>query len=113
MVFMRGPGDVDNSIDERKARTLVLVARIKRQTASRRAVSCARDGSGDMTSPRFCTSFTERVYITAIGCEIGFGGTKGLRAAGAGGLQPSDECGRSVLYTTRHFSITICASFNE
>jgi hypothetical protein len=39
-----------------------------------------------LTSPNFCTSFIERVYITAIGCEIGLGGTRGLQAAGAGGL---------------------------
>src|SRR6267154_3829096 len=26
-----------------------------------------------ITSPSFCSNFTERVYITAIGCEIGFG----------------------------------------
>jgi hypothetical protein len=41
---------------------------------------------GALTSPSFCTSFNERVYITAIGCEIGLGGTRGLQAAGAGGL---------------------------
>jgi hypothetical protein len=35
------------------------------------------------------------------------------RGAGAGGLQPSAECGRLVLYFTRHFSITICAFFSE
>jgi len=29
------------------------------------------------------------------------------------GIQPSAECGRLVLYSTLHFSITICASFNE
>jgi hypothetical protein len=28
----------------------------------------------------------ERVYITAIGCEIEFGGARELQAAGAGGL---------------------------
>ena len=39
-----------------------------------------------LTSPSFCTSSSERVYITAIGCEIGLGGTRGLQAAGAGGL---------------------------
>jgi hypothetical protein len=38
-----------------------------------------------VTSPSFCTSSTERVYITALGCEICFG-TQGLQAAGAGGL---------------------------
>ncbi len=38
--------------------------------------------SASVTSLSFCTSFTERVYITAIGCEIGFDGTKGLQAAG-------------------------------
>jgi hypothetical protein len=39
----------------------------------------------NVTCPSFCTSFIERVYITAIGCEFGFG-TQGLQAAGAGGL---------------------------
>lgn len=33
-----------------------------------------------MTSPSFCTTANERVYITASGCEIGFGGTHGLQA---------------------------------
>jgi len=37
-----------------------------------------------MTEPGFCTGFTERVYITAIGCEFCFG-TSELQAAGAGG----------------------------
>jgi hypothetical protein len=38
-----------------------------------------------LTSPSFCTKFSERVYITALGCEIAFG-TMELQAAGAGGL---------------------------
>jgi len=38
-----------------------------------------------LTSPSFCTSGHERVYISASGCEIGFG-PQGLQAAGAGGL---------------------------
>ena len=42
--------------------------------------------SKDVTSPSFCTTVNERVYITASDCEIGFGGTQGLQAAGAGGL---------------------------
>ena len=33
-----------------------------------------------LTRPRFCTNFTERVYITTIGCEFGFG-TQGLGAS--------------------------------
>ena len=37
-----------------------------------------------LTSPSLCTSFNERVYITAIDCEICLG-TTGLQAAGAGG----------------------------
>jgi len=40
-----------------------------------------------LTEPGFCTSFIERVYITALGCEICFG-TQGVQAAGAGGLYP-------------------------
>jgi DNA-binding response OmpR family regulator len=39
-----------------------------------------------MTCPSFCTSSSERVYITAMGCEIEFGGARELQAAGAGGL---------------------------
>jgi predicted RNA methylase len=39
-----------------------------------------------VTGPSFCTSSSERVYITAIGCEIEFGGARELQAAGAGGL---------------------------
>jgi len=39
-----------------------------------------------LTSPSFCTTASERVYITANGCEIEFGGAHGLQAAGAGGL---------------------------
>ena len=39
-----------------------------------------------LTSPSFCTTVSERVYITANGCEIEFGGAHGLQAAGAGGL---------------------------
>jgi hypothetical protein len=39
-----------------------------------------------MTGPRFCPPENERVYITAIGCDIEFGGTRGLQVAGAGGL---------------------------
>jgi len=40
----------------------------------------------DLIGPSFCTSSNERVYITAVGCEIGFGDTGGLQAARAGGL---------------------------
>jgi hypothetical protein len=39
-----------------------------------------------VTGPSFCTKLSERVYIKAPGCKIEFGGTKGLQAAGAGGL---------------------------
>jgi hypothetical protein len=39
-----------------------------------------------VTSLSFCTSCSERVYITAIGCETGLSGARGLQAAGAGGL---------------------------
>ena len=34
----------------------------------------------------FCTTASEIVYITATDCEIKMDGTKGLQAAGAGGL---------------------------
>ena len=39
-----------------------------------------------MTRPRFCTNRSERVYMTACGCETDFGGGNGLQAPGAGGL---------------------------
>ncbi len=39
-----------------------------------------------VTRPSFCTTASERVYITATDCEIKMDGTKGLQAAGAGGL---------------------------
>jgi hypothetical protein len=39
-----------------------------------------------LTSPSFCTTSSERVYITARACELGFGGTEGLQASGTGGL---------------------------
>jgi hypothetical protein len=37
--------------------------------------------NGEVTVPSFWVTANEKVYITAIGCEIGFGGTRGLRAA--------------------------------
>ena len=40
----------------------------------------------EVTRPRFCTNRSERVYMTACGCETGFGGGNGLQAPGAGGL---------------------------
>jgi len=39
-----------------------------------------------LTSPSFCTTASERVYITAMSCELGLGGLRGLQATGAGGL---------------------------
>jgi len=39
-----------------------------------------------LTSPSFCTTTNQRVYITAGACELELGGTKGLLAACAGGL---------------------------
>ena len=39
-----------------------------------------------LTSPSFCTTVNERVYITAVDGEPRIGGTKGLQATGAGGL---------------------------
>jgi gas vesicle protein len=32
----------------------------------------------EVTRPSFCTTASERVYIAASGCEIEFGGTRGL-----------------------------------
>ena len=43
-------------------------------------------GQAAVTSPSFCTSTNERVYLTARACELPFGATRGLQAAGAGGL---------------------------
>ena len=34
--------------------------------------------AGPLTSPSFCTTVGERVYITAPGCEIELGKAKGL-----------------------------------
>jgi serine/threonine-protein kinase len=42
--------------------------------------------SPELTSPSFCTTVNERVYITAIDCEPRIAGIRGLQAAGAGGL---------------------------
>jgi len=53
-----------------------------------------------LTCPIFCSTTDESVYFTARACEIEFGAT-------------SAEWGRLVLYSTRPFSITICASVSE
>jgi hypothetical protein len=50
------------------------------------AIGAMLAGAVILTGPSFCTSCSERVYITATDCEIGLGGTRGLQAAGAGGL---------------------------
>ena len=39
-----------------------------------------------LTGPSFCTTVSERVYITAMDCESWLGRSQGLQAAGAGGL---------------------------
>jgi hypothetical protein len=39
-----------------------------------------------LIGPSFCTTANEKVYITAIGCETEFGGTRGLQAADAGAV---------------------------
>jgi len=39
-----------------------------------------------VTRPSFCTTESERVYITAMDCESWLGRFHGLQAAGAGGL---------------------------
>ena len=43
-------------------------------------------GGLQLTRPIFCTNPSERVYITAWGCEIDSGRRNGLQAPGAGGL---------------------------
>src|SRR5277367_7056295 len=43
----------------------------------------------ELTSPSFCTTTNERVYITARACELEFGGIGGRQAAGAGGRSNS------------------------
>jgi hypothetical protein len=58
-----------------------------RTAADSFTVSILRLSSTLLTCPSFCTRFNERVYITAIGCEICFG-TTGLQAACPRGLQP-------------------------
>ena len=87
-------------------------------------LDCRRFALSAVTGPTFCTKASERVYITTSSGKDANGGAQGAvgdrraaicgaNAAGAGGLYPSAECGRLVLYSIRHFSITICASFNE
>jgi len=39
-----------------------------------------------LTSWSICATVSEKVYITANGCEIGFVGSKRIQAAGAGAL---------------------------
>ena len=100
----------------------------KRLRTSAMAVSRWERGDAeppaDVTRPTFCTTASERVYITTSSGKDANGGAQGAvgdrraaicgaNATGAGGLYPSAECGRLVLYSTRHFSITICASFSE
>ncbi len=52
----------------------------------RRSVTWNENDAPDVTRPIFCTNPSERVYITAWGCEIGSGRRNGLQAPGAGGL---------------------------
>lgn len=54
---------------------------------------------GTVTGQSSCTTADERVYITALGYETVFAGTKGLKAAGAGGLVqlPINGQGRDVV----------------
>ncbi len=76
------------------------------------------------TSPTFCTTASERVYITTSSGKDANGGSQGavgdaeschLRRERRRRWRPVSraECGRIVLYTTRHFSITICASLKN
>jgi hypothetical protein len=66
-----------------------------------------------LTGPSFCTKLNGRNFIIAIDCETEFGGRRKLQPSGTGGLYLSAECRRTVLYFTRHISITTCASFND
>jgi hypothetical protein len=63
-----------------------------------------------LTGPTFCTRASERVYITTATGESPFAARTSPALAA---YNPSAECGRLVLYSIRHFSITICASFSE
>src|SRR6202040_2127444 len=80
-------------------------------------MTALQDGfnSTGLTRPTFCTRASERVYITTSSGKDANGGSQGAvgdrrvaicgeNAPGAGGLYPSAECGRLVLYSTRHFS---------
>ena len=51
-----------------------------------RNAETAKSVTAALASPSFCTTTNERVYITARAFELELGGTKGLQAAGAGGL---------------------------
>ena len=67
------------SIQKNKPEQIVTVLRqIEVQMANGKTVP--------LTRPIFCTNPSERVYITAWGCEIGSGRRNGLQAPGAGGL---------------------------
>jgi len=69
-----------------KSRALIASALIAALAFIASAVHADQLNCGlSVTSPSFCTKFSERVYITALGCEIAFG-TMELQAAGAGGL---------------------------
>ena len=77
-----------------------------------------------VTGPTFCTTVVRRVYITtSIGRGAASGGSQGAvgdrraticglpNAVGTGGAYNRSTSGdASCLYSTRHFSITICAS---
>ena len=61
-------------------------ANTKSRESGKDIEAIAPEGQVLLTGPSFCTTANERVYITAMGCELGFGGPRGLQAAGAGGL---------------------------
>src|ERR1019366_7482284 len=63
-----------------------------------RSRHCAPETLFRVTCPTFCTKTNERVYITARACELGFGGTKGLQAAGAGGLREAFSLRQAVMF---------------
>ena len=61
-----------------------------------------------VTGPSFCTTANERVYITAMGCELELSGLRGLQAAGAGGVRAANG-GSPVAYGSLRAAICTVA----
>jgi formate hydrogenlyase subunit 4 len=73
-----GPGGIEQKAIE--ILNTVLLVMMTMEIVYTVAISLESD------QPGFLYQSSERVYITAMGCEIEFSGTRELQAAGAGGL---------------------------